>query len=101
MHRPTRARIATGLAIAGLLLTAAAPARAADEKQPVDEHGNKGCPYRMWDGGVGYYPHGTTITVITPTGSRSVRCNNGNWDPARADAAPLITAPVGAIKTLP
>jgi hypothetical protein len=102
---PARFTLLAILGAAGLALLAATPADAiirsyepadteapaitrtvvenTNETVPVDENGKKSCEYRKWDGGTGYYPHGTVITVKLPDGaSKSMKCNDGDWEAA-------------------
>lgn len=97
-----RITILAALGITSLALIAASPANAiyrsyepaADQEPvttrtvnqqndnpPVDENGKKSCEYRKWDGGTGYYPHGTVITVNFPNGTtKTAKCNDGEWE---------------------
>jgi hypothetical protein len=88
------------LAVISLALVAAAPASAISRsyettmeepptiertvnqtKTPVDENGKKSCEYRKWDGSVGWYPHGTEITLKRPDGTKqTAKCNDGEWE---------------------
>jgi hypothetical protein len=99
-----RFRILAALGVTSLALLAASPANAiyrdyeapsdetpviertinnTNETPPVDENGKKSCPYKKWDGGTGYYPHGTKITVTLPNGaSKTMTCNDGEWEAA-------------------
>ena len=101
---PARLALLAVLGAASLALAAAAPADAiyrsyepteveaptttrtlenTNETPPVDENGKKSCAYKKWDGGTGYYPHGTVITVTLPNGaSKSVKCVDGEWEAA-------------------
>ena len=96
-----RARILAALGVTSLALIVASPANAiyrnyepdsddapviertvnSDNKTPpVDENGKKSCEIANIGGGTSYLPHGTTITVIPPSGkSTTVRCNDGSW----------------------
>lgn len=97
-----RARILAALGVTSLALVAASPASAisrsyeptdgdaptpttrtvyqTNETPPVDENGKKSCAFKKWDGGTGYYPHGTTITVTLPDGaSKTMKCDDGDW----------------------
>jgi hypothetical protein len=101
---PARLALLAVLGAASLALAAATPADAiyrsyepteveaptktrtlenTNETPPVDENGKKSCAYKKWDGGTGYYPHGTVITVTLPGGgSKSVKCVDGEWEEA-------------------
>ena len=102
---PARFALLAVLGAAGLALLAASPADAiirtydpaeteapaitrtvaenTNETVPVDENGKKSCAFKKWDGGTGYYPHGTVIKVTLPNGaSKSVKCVDGEWEEA-------------------
>ena len=61
---------------------------APNETPPVDENGKKSCAIRRFDdGGIGWLPHGTTITLTLPNGkSKTVKCVDGDW----VEQSPLL-----------
>ena len=79
------------LGITTVALAAVPAAQATDDKPPVDANGKKGCAYAKFDGSTGYYPHGTTITVTLPSGgSKTVKCNDGEWESAKRAIRPTL-----------
>jgi hypothetical protein len=74
------ASVATALAVAG-------PAAA----QPTDANGKKHCSLAAGRDTL-WVPHGSTITVKTPTGeTKTLKCEDGVWKEERARIFPTIT----------
>jgi hypothetical protein len=79
----TRTTMIALVASASFAATTVAPA--VSQARPVKKGPPKACVQNLPDGSVVEYSSGTTITVVTPNGSKyKFRCNNGAWQPIAA-----------------